>query len=214
MGIVNFYRSSPDAMLIINADDSRLIDLPGVGPCPRPVDIDQAVTGFNHLKSLRIYRFQPGPPIHGDSEGDEVFILPLSGAFDIVITGTHGAEARVTGAGPIRAIYMTPHHAYRLMPRSPAMVAYARAEAVGIVPSQTLQGTASHGLAEHLTYRFVQVQPGARTQVAGEALVHVVRGACGVGGQGIVQGQTLALSAGEAISLDVPSMAELLIVGV
>ena len=64
-------------MKIIDADDTRMIDLPGVGPCPRPVDIDQGVTGFHRLKSLRIYRFEPGPAIHGDSETDEVFILPL-----------------------------------------------------------------------------------------------------------------------------------------
>ena len=201
-------------MLIIDADDNRMIDLPGVGPCPRPVDIDQNVTGFNCLKSLRIYRFQPGPPVHGDSEVDEVFILPLSGAFDMVITGQYGADATVTSAGPLRAMYMTPQHAYLLMPRSPAIVAYARAGAAGLVPSRALGATTSRGLAEHLHYGFVQPALGATMDIAGEALMHVIKGTVEAGGQVIVQGQTLAVQGGEVVTLRSIALADLLIIGV
>ena len=199
-------------MRVIDADEARMIDLPGVGPCPRPVDIDQGITGFKRLKSLRIYRFRPGPAVHGDSEVDEVLILPLSGAFDMMIGGPSAAQATLTSAGPLRAMYMTPQHSYLLTPRNPVMVAYARAEAAGAVPSQALAGTASQGLAEHLWYRFERL--GADLEVVGEALVHVIRGA--VEGAELVarEGQTLALGAGEVATVRAIALAEVLIIGV
>ena len=83
-------------MRLIEPDENRMIDLPGVGPCPRPVDIDQRLTGFRTLKSLRIYRFQTGPAIHGESEIDEVFILPLVGTLEIEITGRDAFQGRLS----------------------------------------------------------------------------------------------------------------------
>lgn len=197
-------------MRVIEADESRMIDLPGVGPCPRPVDIHQGVTGFKRLKSLRIYRFQPGPPIHGDSEVDEVFILPLSGAFNMAIRGPHGVEATLSSAGPLRAMYMTPQHSYLLTPRNATVVAYARAEAVGVVASQGLAGNASRGLAEHLWYRFDRLAVGASIEVSGEALVHVIRGST----EAARQGQTLAIGADEVVTVRAVAMAEVLVIGV
>ena len=199
-------------MLVIDADEDRMIDLPGVGPCPRPVDIDQRITEFKRLKSLRIYRFQPGLGIHGDSEGDEVFILPLAGVFDVAISGAHPLQA--TAGGAVRAIYMTPQHSYLLTPQTPVVVAYARAGAVGRVPSQALRGAASQGLAEHLSYRFAALVPGTGLAVAGEALVHVIRGGIEAAGAVAAAGQTLAVPAGRAADLRAVGLAELLIIAV
>lgn len=201
-------------MKIIDADNTRMIDLPGVGPCPRPVDIDQGVTGFHRLKSLRIYRFEPGPAIHGDSEVDEVFILPLSGAFDIQITGAHPVKARVSALGPTRALLMPPGHSYNLSPRSPVTVAYARAEAQGSVATRALAETECVGLAEHLRYRLVTATAGQRIDPGwgGETLVHVVDGALDLTEGKITQGQTLALT--EAVPLRAHPDTRLLIIGV
>ena len=91
-------------MRLIFPDPARMIDLPGVGPCPRPVDIDQRLTGFQRLKSLRIYRFEPGPAIHGESEVDEVFITALEGRFAMAIDGPHALEAEL---GPVSYTHLT-----------------------------------------------------------------------------------------------------------
>lgn len=193
--------------MIIQADDTRMIDLPGVGPCPRPVDIDQRQTGFKRLKSLRIYRFVPGPPIHGESEGDEVFIVPLQGVFDMTIIGVHPFHGRISAG---RALYMTPHHAYTLAPVGPVVVAYARAEAQGLVPAQPV-GRESLGLAEHLRMRFVGLAAGQVLQIGGgEVLVHVVAGAVDHAGVRLVAGQTLALDTDGSVQASTP--AEVLIV--
>jgi hypothetical protein len=55
-------------MQVIEPDFDRMIELPGVGPTPRPVDIDQSVTGFRDLVSLRIYEFADGTTIDGEAE--------------------------------------------------------------------------------------------------------------------------------------------------
>ena len=201
-------------MKIIDADNTRMIDLPGVGPCPRPVDIDQGVTGFNRLKSLRIYRFRPGPDIHGDSEVDEVFILPLSGGFDMQITGAHPLTVRVSALGPTRALYMPPGHSYSLTPRSAVTVAYARAEAQGSVATRALAKTECVGLAEHLRYRLVTATAGQRIDPGwgDETLVHVVDGALDLTKGKINQGQTLAMA--KAVALRAHPDTRLLIIGV
>ncbi len=201
-------------MQIIDADPARMIDLPGVGPCPRPVDIDQGKTGFQGLKSLRIYRFVPGPAIHGDSEVDEVFILPLSGAFDLQIAGAHPFSGRVSAEGPLRAIYMPPDHSYVLTPLGPVTVAYARAAAQGCMATRGLTETDGEGLAEHLRYRLVSAAAGEWIDPGpgGETLVFVIQGSLEGAGGRVAEGQTVALA--EAVPLRALVDSRLLIIGV
>lgn len=206
-------------MQIIDADESRMIDLPGVGPCPRPVDIDQRLTGFKRLKSLRIYRFQPGPAINGDSEGDEVLILPLTGAVEMEITGAHPFRGRLAAEGPLRALYMTPNHAYRLTAIGPVFVAYARARAAGLVPVQALTMQGSEAIAEQLRFWQVSLAPGGSIDAGGcldtggsETLVHLIRGKMHCDAGLLKAGQTLALNEGEAAALTASAASDLLIV--
>jgi hypothetical protein len=121
-------------MRIIPPDHARRIDLPGVGPCPRPVDIDQAVTGFADLVSLRVYDFAEGSVIEGEAEEDEVLVVLLAGAVSLAVTGAHaganGAAFTLQAEGDW-AIYLPPRHHYRLEPMAPATVAYARARPRG-----------------------------------------------------------------------------------
>ena len=60
-------------MKVIPPDFDRTLDLPGLGPTPCPVDIDQAGAGFADLLSLRIHDFAAG-----------------------LVFGLHGAIERVT----------------------------------------------------------------------------------------------------------------------
>lgn len=115
-------------MQVIAPDFARRIDLPGAGPCPRPVDIDQTVTGFKDLVSLRIYSFAPDVAIDGEAEGDELLIILMRGLIELTVTAGGGAlssfvlgEDRAT-----RAIYMPPGSSYHLVARRDADVAYAR----------------------------------------------------------------------------------------
>ena len=117
---------------LIHPDEGNMIDLPGVGPCPRPVDIDQSVTGFSRLKSLRAYRFKAGQTIEGESELDEVLISPLSGAITLEISGRSTLTAELEAAS---VLYMPPDHAYRLTACENAIVAYGRADATGELPA-------------------------------------------------------------------------------
>lgn len=201
-------------MLIIDTDEARMIDLPGVGPCPRPVDIDESVTGFRALKSLRIYRFRPGSAIAGESEVDEVFVIPVTGRIALSITGAHPVTAELSPEGPARALYMTPDHAYRLAPRTKTLVAYARAAADGRVPCQAIAADYSAGLAEKLAFRVVDLTAGATLPLGGatETLCHAVAGTGTFGEQPVGAGQTVALAAGETASLSATSDLQLLIV--
>lgn len=119
-------------MQIIRPDYNRRIDLPGAGPCPRPVDIDQSVTGFTGLVSLRVYSFSRGMVIHGEAEEDELFIVLMRGVIEVAVD--QGA-ARV-GAFSLRhdhgarAVYMPPQSAYLLKAGSDADVAYARVKPI------------------------------------------------------------------------------------
>ena len=185
-------------MQIIAADETRMIDLPGVGPCPRPVDIDQSVTGFATLKSLRIYRFAPAVTIEGESEKDEVYVVPVGGAVRMQIGGAHPLEATLSETGH-RALYMTPHHAYRLTPESQVQVAYARAAATGTVACHVIEGRRGDR-AEALAFDAADLAEGATLihDARRERLIHVISGALDVGGVSVASTGTIALAAGEA----------------
>lgn len=119
-------------MKLCEADHQRRIALHGVAdPVPRPVDIDQSVTGFKDLRSLRIYRFEEGSVIDGDAEEDEVFVVVLAGSVQFTVSGAHPDhfELSAAGAEPARACvaYLPPRHTYRLKSHTGSEVAYARA---------------------------------------------------------------------------------------
>ncbi|MEZ5776913.1 MAG: hypothetical protein R3E44_00985 [Paracoccaceae bacterium] len=185
-------------MQIIEADDTRMIDLPGVGPCPRPVDIDERVTGFTTLKSLRIYRFQPDVTIEGESEGDEVYVAPIGGSVDMEIVGQHPLLADLSAASGNSALYMPPEHAYRLTPRTGTLVAYARAAAVGRVATQVVAMRGGSD-AEKLAFVLADLDDESElgTDNGKERLIHVVAGKAFLGGQTVSASQTIALRNGE-----------------
>lgn len=185
-------------MQIIDADPRRMIDLPGVGPCPRPVDIDQRVTGFSTLKSLRIYAFSKGQVIAGESEEDEVYVVPLGGAIGLTVTGACPMVSEMSDAG-LRGLYMPPDHAYRLTAQEDVQVAYARAAAVGNTATHAIDGRIGDR-AEVLRFALHDLADGAvlPQNSTPERLVHVIIGGLSVFGRALLAGQTLALGDGEA----------------
>lgn len=199
-------------MQIITADPTRMIELPGVGPCPRPVDIDESVTGFRTLKSLRIYRFARGVTIEGESESDEVYVIPIGGAVAMRITGAQPLDARLTGDAS-RALYMTPDHAYRLTPEADVQVAYARAAARGRVATHVVEGMRGTG-AEALAFELADLSGGQTlaSDAAKERLIHVIDGAIRVAGQTVAAPSTAALAAGEAAEIAAKGSARVLLV--
>lgn len=149
----------------IASDFSRRIDLEGVGPAPRPVDIDQSKTGFARLVSLRIYSFVPGPPILGEAEGDEVAIVVLNGRCEIAVTGARAETFVLDASEGARAIYLPPNHHYRLSPQSKVDVAYARARSTVESAPRSFRGASlvDEGAFESLSFKLSTLEEGKRT---------------------------------------------------
>jgi hypothetical protein len=190
-------------MQVIEPDFDRLIDLPGVGPCPRPVDIDQGVTGFQDLVSLRIYEFADRTTIDGEAEADEVLIVLLAGAATVEVTGPHEGSFQLDADGDW-AIYLPPRHHYRLQPLAPATVAYARARPTSAEAPRAFRPSggvlAIDEPAERLRLRLLPVE-GETDASAGlgpevERLAHLT-GPVRVGDRDLPPAHTLALAPGE-----------------
>lgn len=120
-------------MLIVRPDFDHQIDLPGAGPCPRPVDIDRSHTGFSELVSLRVYSFAEGVVINGEAENDEVFIVLLRGQADVTVSvdRRHSGSFQLQRNRGTRAIYLPPLASYQLSAVSDCDIAYARAKPNG-----------------------------------------------------------------------------------
>lgn len=190
-------------MMVLQANQDRGVKLAGVpGRVPRPVDIDQTHTGFETLRTLRIYRFQPPHVIDGHAEEDEVFIVLLAGSVELVIRSDlwAGNSTRfVLTAANHRtqtacAAYLPPHSEYALTPLIASDVAYARARPSTRRPPAVLTAAPrldENGMwvvlegsehAERLRIRLLHVGAGAKAAALTpirecdqqrEALVHV-----------------------------------------
>lgn len=187
---------------LLKPDHSRRIELAGVGPVQRPVDIDRAQTGFSALRTLRIYRFDPPAAIEGHAEEEEVFIVVLAGEIELRLRSDRWKqndarfhlEAADSGGPCECAAYLPPHAEYTLTPRTAADVAYARALPTGAPPPAVFSSNAggeragprvlldSASYAQRLRFQLWQVQtreadaelvPMGWTMPDGEALIHV-----------------------------------------
>jgi 5-deoxy-D-glucuronate isomerase len=128
----------------IPSDYNRFVKLEGVGEVSRPVDIDQGVTGFSDLVSLRIYKFLERQVINGEAEEDEVCIVFLGGDVTIEVTGEENHTWTFQGRkrafdGLPHVVYLPPHYHYKLSPHTDAEVAYARAKAEGHFPPRLIE---------------------------------------------------------------------------
>jgi hypothetical protein len=191
-------------MQLIAPDPTRMIDLPGVGPYPRPVDIDQSVTGFGRLVSMRIYTFASGTTIEGEAEDDEVYIVLLKGRARFEVSGEHDAEYDLDESGT-RMVYLPMGHHYRLKPLAHAEIAYMRAKPKGVKPpkgfaaSSVPEIVADPGHADTLGVRLIQIGPDAPLALdpsPSERLI-MTTGAANSAQGPMIAGSTLALGEGE-----------------
>lgn len=215
-------------MLIVEPDFSRRIDLPGNGPCPRPVDIDQGTTGFAKLVSLRIYSFAAGAVVDGEAEGDEVFIVLMRGAVAIGVTqqGKQVGPFSLDTEGGSRAVYLPPHAGYQLTARTACDVAYARVRPPGSALKAARDFAPAGGRLYIADYAggmdlvLTAVTSGNSLALSGrddallERFVHIRSdgGVAAVGGARLLDWQSAALEEGEAATLEATGSAELLMI--
>lgn len=211
-------------MLIVRPDFDRRIDLPGVGPCPRPVDIDRTGTGFRDLVSLRVYAFAAGSTINGEAEDDEVFIVAMRGEADVAITPAGGATAAFAlrqGAGT-RALFMPPHAAYRLSAISDCDIAYARAvprtpqapAPRAFAPVDGRLDVADHASGMGLVLLPLREDsPTAFPEDKVERIVHLRGGAARIADQRLGDWDSVALSENDELSIAIEAgSAEILVI--
>ena len=213
-------------MKLIKADHDGRVAIPGVpGPVRRPVNIDRTQTGFANLRSLRVYRFDAASIIDGHAEEDEVFVIVLSGSIEFTVSGDEsgGPQQTFTLSTPNEfdgapcVAYLPPLAAYRLIPKTEADVAYARATPASGPPSKafTASGSVNGGgvtlLLEEQTYAQrlrlrllyvnaaeddVDFRPTEELEPTSEALVHV---------RSILREAAIRISGGDGDSLAVGS---------
>lgn len=198
-------------MKVIEPDFDRMVDLPGLGPTPRPVDVDQAATGFSDLRSLRVYDFAADAVVEGEAEEDEVLVVLLGGAATLAVSGLYEAEFTLQADGDW-AVYLPPRHGYRLSPIAQATIAYARARPStafaprAFAPTRGILTVEEH--AERLRLRLLPLE-GETDASAGldaglERLAHLTGPARVSGGSGreLPPAHTLVLAPGEAAHVE------------
>ena len=133
-------------MILVQPDSERRVDIPGApGPVRKPVDIDETITGFRTLRTLRVYRFDKDSVIEGHAEADEVYLVLLSGSVEVAIRVSEDADVfmSVELSAPSKfegvegAAYLPPGAFYRLFAKSEADVAYVRAAATSLRAPRT-----------------------------------------------------------------------------
>lgn len=181
-------------MKIIKPDFARRIEIPGIAdPVRKPVDIDPGITGFETLRTLRIYQFEPGSVVDGHAEDDEVFLVVLSGSAELTLSTpeSKGTPVSVEGALSLADLpcvaYLPPHSEYQLVPKTRTDVAYARATPSTGRPPKTFrpqpEGASllnNSDYAQSLRILLYKVEAGEKlaTGLAGlpgkaEALLHI-----------------------------------------
>lgn len=192
-------------MKVIAPDFDRALDLPGLGPVPCPVDIDQAGTGFADLSSLRIHDFDAGVVVDGEAGADEVLLTLLAGVVTVEVIGAFDATFTLQADGDW-VLYLPPRHRYRLSPIAQATVAFVRARPFDASAPRAfapLNGVlAVEEGPSRLRLRLLplagETDASAGLDVELERLAHLT-GPVTVAGHDLPPAHTLALSPGEAV---------------
>lgn len=204
-------------MQIFRPDFDRRIELPGAGPCQRPVDIDQRVTGFADLVSLRVYSFARGAVIDGEAEDDELIIIVMRGAIDLAVEqgGTRVGAFNLQHHQGTRVVYVPPQSAYRLTATGDADVAYARVKPIATpLPDVKAFGSVAGRIdvVGHATGMVATLgvlssddsAPDGSDDILSERLIHVRSedgGALEVAGDELADWDSVSLARGEAARL-------------
>ena len=126
-------------MTIIEPDFDRLIDLPGAGPAPRPVDIDGQAIGFHDLLSLHIDELADGAVIE-DAAAEEVLLVLLAGAIAVDVVHPSAMTVLLDADGDW-GLHLPSGSIWRLRPQTPATLAQAAARRGAPFALKTLRPT-------------------------------------------------------------------------
>ncbi len=123
----------------VASDYDARVWIEGVGEAERRLEITPARAGWDYL-SFRTYTFRQGQVIEGESAGDEMCMVLLSGSITIEAAGqTWICDGRASVfAGLPYAVYLPPGHTYRMTVRADADCAYGRAPAEGKLPPRLI----------------------------------------------------------------------------
>ncbi|MDP9363552.1 MAG: 5-deoxy-glucuronate isomerase [Chloroflexota bacterium] len=123
----------------VASDDAARVWIEGVGEAERRLEITPARAGWEFL-SFRTYTVRQGQTIDGESAGDEVCMILLSGAVTMEAAGhswqLDGRES--VFAGRPFAVYLPPGHTYRMTVLRDADCAYGHAPAEGKLPPRLI----------------------------------------------------------------------------
>lgn len=116
----------------VASDYEARVWIEGVGKTERRLEITPARAGWD-LLSFRTYTFRRGQVIEGESAGDEMCMVLLSGSITMEAAGqTWVCDGRASVfAGLPYAVYLPPGHTYRMTVHADADCAYGRAPAAG-----------------------------------------------------------------------------------
>ena len=118
--------------------DARVF-IEGVGDAERRLEITPEKAGWEYL-SFRTYTFRAGQVIEGESAGDEMCMVLLSGAITMEAAGqTWRCDGRPSVfAGLPHAVYLPPGQTYRMTVHEDSDCAYGRAPAEGTLPPRLI----------------------------------------------------------------------------
>ena len=123
----------------VASDYDARVWIEGVGEAERRLEITPARAGWEYL-SFRTYTFRQGQVIEGESAGDEMCMVLLSGSVTMEAAGqTWVCDGRASVfEGLPYAVYLPPGHTYRMTVHSDADCAYGRAPAEGKLPPRLI----------------------------------------------------------------------------
>lgn len=116
----------------VRSDWNARIWIDGVGEAERRLEITPAIAGWKYL-SFRSYTFRQGQSIDGESAGDEMCMVLLSGSITFEAAGQSwqcDGRSSVFGGLPY-VVYLPPGQQYHMTVHADSDCAYGRAPAEG-----------------------------------------------------------------------------------
>lgn len=137
-------------VLKVASDWEARVTFGEAGAFERRLEVTPALMDWSYL-SFRTYTFRSGESLPGESAEDEMAMVLLSGALTMEIAGPGGSERWELRSrddvfsGAPAALYLPPHHTYRMTVHTDSDCAYGRAPASGtrrprlVTPEETVE---------------------------------------------------------------------------
>jgi 5-deoxy-glucuronate isomerase len=138
------------------SDYNARIFFEGIGEVERRLQITPEIAGWEYLY-FRSYTYRTGLVMNGESAGEEMVMVLLSGSVIMEVEGQRWVMdgRRSVFDGKPYTIYLPPHHDYKMTVLADSDCAYSRASADGrlkprMIPPEALKvETVGEGLTQH-----------------------------------------------------------------